>query len=78
MFKRLQGTLSDENSDVRWYAALALEKTGTLGTLEELIRLPEIDIYEPNIFRLARKLAVRFSKEKPPFIPVYPEYKVPQ
>ena len=65
--------LKDEDGDVRWNAAKALEKIGTLETLEKLIQSSEIDIYDPDIFSLARTLAIRFSKEKTPFIPVYPE-----
>jgi HEAT repeat protein len=65
--------LNDSNADVRQQATLALEKIGNPETLAKLIQVPEIDIYDPAIFPLARKLAVRFSKERLPFIPVYPE-----
>jgi hypothetical protein len=58
---------------VRRQAALALGKIDTSKTLEKLIKLPELDVYDPDIFPIARTLAVRFSKEKLPFIPVYPE-----
>jgi hypothetical protein len=51
----------------------ALGEIGTSETLAKLIQLPEIDINHPWIFLLARTLAVRFSKERLPFIPVYPE-----
>jgi HEAT repeat protein/phage terminase Nu1 subunit (DNA packaging protein) len=51
----------------------ALGEIGTSETLAKLIQLPEIDINHPWIFLLARTLAVRFSKERVPFIPVYPE-----
>jgi HEAT repeat protein len=50
-----------------------LAKIVTLDTLKQIIQSPQIDIYDPDIFHLARRLAVRFSKEKTPFIPVYPE-----
>jgi HEAT repeat protein/phage terminase Nu1 subunit (DNA packaging protein) len=69
----LISALNHEDSSVRREAAEALIKIGTSETLEKLIQLPEIDIYDPDIFPLARTLAVRFSKEKLPFIPVYPE-----
>jgi HEAT repeat protein len=66
-------TLTQQDSSVRIKVAEALIKIGTLDTLATLIQNPKIDIYVPEIFLLARKLAVRFSKEKVPFIPVYPE-----
>ncbi|MBD2627563.1 HEAT repeat domain-containing protein [Trichormus variabilis] len=66
-------TLIQKDLSVRIKAAEALIKIGTLDILVTLIQNPKIDIYVPEIFLLARKLAVRFSKEKVPFIPVYPE-----
>ena len=56
-------------------AASALGEIGKLEVevLEKLLQLPKEKIYDPDIFTLARKLAVRFSKKKVPFIPVYPE-----
>jgi hypothetical protein len=60
-------------NEVRRQSADALHKVSTSETLAKLIQLPEIDIYDPAIFSLARTLAIRFSKEKLPFIPVYPE-----
>ena len=65
--------LNDSDELVRRWAALALAKIGTSETLAKLIQLPEIDIYDSDIFPLARKLAIRFSRDKLPFIPVYPE-----
>jgi HEAT repeat protein len=65
--------LNDKAGQVRSQAARTLGKIGTLETLEKLIQLPEIDICDPDIFLLVRILAVRFSKERVPFIPVYPE-----
>jgi len=65
--------LNHKDIMVRTKAAGALGKIGTPEILAKLIQFPEIDIYEPDIFSLARTLAVRFSKEKRPFIPVYPE-----
>ncbi|KAF5412792.1 MAG: hypothetical protein C5S47_00625 [Candidatus Methanogasteraceae archaeon] len=65
--------LNHEDSYVRRRAAAALGEIGSLEILEKLIQLPEIDIYDTNIFSLARKLAVRYSKERVPFLPVYPE-----
>jgi len=65
--------LNDKAGQVRTQAARTLGKIGTLETLEKLVQLPEIDICDPDVFLLARTLAIRFSKEKLPFIPVYPE-----
>ncbi|GET40636.1 HEAT repeat domain-containing protein [Microseira wollei] len=69
----LIAALNDEYELVRWKAAKALGKIDSSETLAKLIQNPEIDIYDSDIFVLARKLAVRFSKEGVPFIPVYPE-----
>jgi len=41
--------------------------------LTKLIKFLDINIYDDDIFPLARTLAVRFSKENLPFIPVYPK-----
>jgi len=69
----LINALHDLDRQDRWHAAGALREIGTKETLAKLIQLPEIDIRDPVIFPLARTLAVRFSKEKVSFIPVYPE-----
>jgi HEAT repeat protein len=69
----LTTVLNDDDSFVRLNATKALSLIGTKETLAKLIQLPEIDICRPDIFSLARTLAVRFSKERLPFIPVYPE-----
>ncbi|MBD2693299.1 HEAT repeat domain-containing protein [Anabaena catenula] len=66
-------TLTEQDSSVKRMAAEALVKIGTSDTLAKLIQNPNIDIYDSDIFFLARQLAVRFSKEKVPFIPVYSE-----
>ncbi|WP_167407656.1 hypothetical protein [Nostoc flagelliforme] len=50
-----------------------LGNIGNAEALNKIIHLSEIDIYEAKIFTLARTLAVRFSKQKKPFIPVYPK-----
>ncbi|MFB2924129.1 HEAT repeat domain-containing protein [Aerosakkonema funiforme] len=65
--------LNHEDSDVREQTAEALGKIGTSEILQKLIKLPQINIYDPDIFPIARKLAVRFSKERRDLIPVYPE-----
>jgi len=65
--------LGDANSYVRKEAADALGSVWGLELLEKLIQDPEIDIYDADIFPLARRLAVRYSKENVPFLPVYPE-----
>ncbi|WP_051056148.1 HEAT repeat domain-containing protein [Cylindrospermum stagnale] len=65
--------ITEKNLSVRRNAAEALVRVGTSDTLAKLIQNPNIDIYDLDIFLLARKLAVKFSKEQVPFIPVYPE-----
>jgi HEAT repeat protein/energy-coupling factor transporter ATP-binding protein EcfA2 len=65
--------LNDGERIVRAAAAAALKSIGTLVTLEKILQSPVIDIYDSYIFSTARTLAVRFSREKAPFIPVYPE-----
>jgi HEAT repeat protein len=60
-------------SFVRRQAAVALGNIGTSKTLAKLLQRSEIDIFRYDIFPLVRTLAVRFSKEKLLFIPVYPE-----
>jgi len=65
--------LDDLDSDVRRQAAEVLGEIGTSEILKKLILLPEINICDPDILTLVRTLAIRFSKEKLPFIPVYPE-----
>ncbi len=69
----LIAALNDSDSYVRRNAAEALGKMGNAETLKKLIESLEIDIYHRDIFPLARTLAVRCSKEKLPFIPVYPK-----
>ncbi len=65
--------LHDEDSSVRRVAVVALGEIGTSEILEKLIKFPQINIYNRYIFPVARKLAVRFSKERRDLIPVYPE-----
>jgi HEAT repeat protein/energy-coupling factor transporter ATP-binding protein EcfA2 len=75
----LIAALNDSNLNVRRNTADALGKIGNSETLAKLTQFPEINIYDPDIFVLARTLAVRFSKQPPlskrgkPLIPVYPE-----
>ncbi len=52
---------------------MALGKIRNPETLQKLICNWKINIYDPDIFVLARKLAVRYSREKLSFIPVYPK-----
>lgn len=73
MSQELIAALKDSESDVKYYAASALGNIGNAEALNKIIRLSEIDIYEDKIFTSARTLAVRFSKQKESFIPVYPE-----
>ena len=69
----LIAALQDEYSAVRSRAADALDNIGSLSCLEKLLQSRQINIYDKDIFSLARSLAIRFSKQKLPFIPVYPE-----
>jgi HEAT repeat protein/phage terminase Nu1 subunit (DNA packaging protein) len=69
----LIAALNNSDGELREHAAEALAENGNAPTLKKLIESLEIDIRRPDIFSLTRTLAVRFSKEKLPFIPVYPE-----
>jgi HEAT repeat protein/energy-coupling factor transporter ATP-binding protein EcfA2 len=69
----LIAALNHEDCVIRSDAVKAVGQTRTPETLAKLIQNPEIGIYDFDIFASARKLAVRFSKEGVPFIPVYPE-----
>ncbi|MBW4569499.1 MAG: trypsin-like peptidase domain-containing protein [Tolypothrix carrinoi HA7290-LM1] len=73
MFQKLIAALKDSNSNVRRNAASALGNIGNAEALKKIIQLWEIDIYEAAVFTSARTLAVRFSKQKLSFIPVYPK-----
>ncbi|MGB5770830.1 MAG: HEAT repeat domain-containing protein [Crocosphaera sp.] len=64
--------LSHSDSMVRWRAAEALGNIESPEILEKIINNRDINIYERNIFILARKLAIRYSRYNLPFIPVYP------
>lgn len=64
--------LNHENSSVRGRAAEALGQIGSSTCLEKLLQSAEPNlIYRPDIFPLARSLAIRFSKAGLSFIPVY-------
>ena len=69
----LIAALNDSDSDVRGEAAEALAEIGNAETLAKLIKYLDINIYNNDIFPLARTLAVRFSNKNLPFIPVYPK-----
>ena len=75
----LIAALNDSDSIVRRNAAEALGNIGNPETLAKIIQSPEIDIYDKNIFLLARTLTLRFSKKPPQnkkgqrLIPIYPE-----
>jgi HEAT repeat protein len=62
----------DESDGVRRTVAKALENIGSPTCLKQLVQSPQISI-RPDMFFLARKLAIRFSKKDLDFIPVYPE-----
>ena len=69
----LQQALVHENHTIRMMAAVAFEKVRILETLHLLVEHPDIDIYNPINLSVARRLAIHFSKENTPLIPVYPE-----
>ena len=62
--------LKGEDSELRDIAINELKKIPRLDILKKLVESPEIDIYDPKIFSLARILAIRFSKEEVSYIPV--------
>ncbi|BAZ83754.1 HEAT repeat domain-containing protein [Sphaerospermopsis kisseleviana CS-549] len=68
-------TLKDNNRNVIRAVVSALEECSTEKTLRRLIELShtEVNIYDPDVFYLARKLAIKFNQSKVDFIPVYPE-----
>lgn len=67
----LTEALTDADDYVLKFVAEALEKMGDLRTLKQIIYRWDIDIYESNVFLLARKLAIRYRKTKTSVIPVY-------
>lgn len=67
----LTEALTEADDYVLEFVAEALEKMGDLRTLKQIIYRWDIDIYESNIFQLARKLAIRYRKTKNSVIPVY-------
>ncbi|NCR14195.1 MAG: PBS lyase [Microcystis aeruginosa G11-06] len=67
----LTEALTDADDYVLESVAEALEEIGDLRTLKQIIYRWDIDIYESNIFLLARKLAIRYRKTKNSVIPVY-------
>lgn len=69
----LMRALKDNDRWVRTGAAWGLGRIGNLECFEKLIGEPEIDIYNADFFLMLRNLAVKHSKEKTAFIPVYPE-----
>ncbi|MGB3191477.1 MAG: HEAT repeat domain-containing protein [Limnoraphis sp.] len=72
--KPLIAALNDSDSDVRRYAAEALGKIGTAEVLKQLLQDPTVNIYESELFYVARRIAIRYSQKNYEFIPVYPKY----
>ncbi|MEA5467813.1 HEAT repeat domain-containing protein [Spirulina sp. 06S082] len=70
----LIAALNDSDGSVRMIAAYALEDMDNPEILEKLIQNWQIDIYRRDIFPLARRFAVRYSRNNYPFIPVYPQF----
>jgi hypothetical protein len=66
--------LNDEAYFVRWNAADALGQIGSAACLEKLLQSADPTlIYLSDVFPVARRLAIRFSKAGFAFIPVYPD-----
>jgi len=65
----LIAALEDEDMYVRSQAVTALGQIGRADTLAKLLQSHDTDIHRPDIFLLARKLSVRFSKEGSPIYP---------
>ncbi|MEB3281305.1 MAG: HEAT repeat domain-containing protein [Lyngbya sp.] len=59
---------------VRKFAAYALGEIGTAEVLEQLLQDRKVNIYKPELFYMARRIAIRFSQKNYEFIPVYPKY----
>ena len=66
--------LQHENSNVRSNTALALEKIDSSRRLEVLLRSPRINIFEKEMFPVARSWAIRHHKKGLSCIPVYPKF----
>jgi HEAT repeat protein len=69
----LVSALKDQDSEIVRRAISGLEKNGSGETLQQLVDDPELDLFTPEIFQLARTLAIRFSRASLSCIPVYPE-----
>ncbi len=69
----LVSALKDQDTEFVRRAISGLEKNGSGETLQQLVDDPEIDLFSPEIFQLARTLAIRFSRAGLSCIPVYPE-----
>ncbi|MGK7926344.1 MAG: HEAT repeat domain-containing protein, partial [Spirulina sp.] len=70
----LIAALNDSNWLVRGRATEGLGKIDNPEILEKLIQNWQIDIYRRDIFPLARRLAVRYSRKNFPFLPLYPKF----
>ena len=64
--------LKDTDGFVKSNAAEALGKIDSSELLKQLIYNWHFNIYDEDLFPIARKLAVRYSREPLKFIPVYP------
>ena len=73
--KDLLAALHDPEEDVRAQAAEALGNIGTLDVLEKLLHRLDIDIYDEDIFPVVRRLALKFSQQRPQpdCLTVYPQ-----
>ena len=69
----LIAALQDSDYYFRRYAVEALGKISDVRILKQIVKSHKIDIFDRSIFLLARKLAIKFHKEKDrvDFIPVY-------
>jgi HEAT repeat protein len=63
--------LKSDNRLDRIFAVKSLGEIGELDILQKIIASPTIDIYDRDVFSLARSLAIRHCNENVDFIPVY-------
>ena len=67
----LEKALKDKNELVRKMAANALAKNGGIDVLEHILRIREINVNDPIILDLLRKLVVRHRKENDSLHPLF-------
>ncbi|BAY46069.1 hypothetical protein SAMD00079811_36760 [Scytonema sp. HK-05] len=72
--KALIQALSHPDRGVQKEAVAALKELGTSKVLKSITHSPKIDLYDPDVYTLARILAIKasMSEQKDKFFPVYP------